>query len=237
MASDNWHHLEGTVPRPGIFRLYLYDNFTRPMKAAGFKGALVRDTLGPDGVLGDGDARLPLAPPNSDSDHLEAAIPDFVFPFHAHVLLSLGGKEERFDFAFHAPSAERLQAPPEPATPSTAAKVDVPATLEGIVTELRARELRVRLLIHEGRFRDLYAEALAAKDLALALEDALTRAGKYSTEGWRAARDVVRSAWLLDYHGDLGNRQGVVDSFRVFHRGIAALSRLVPVLPEVDASE
>jgi len=31
MAPDNWHHMEGAYPQERVFRLYLYDDYSRPL--------------------------------------------------------------------------------------------------------------------------------------------------------------------------------------------------------------
>src|SRR3954466_7048530 len=41
MASDAWHHIEGTYPQAGLFRMYFYDNFPKPMDANEFPGTFV----------------------------------------------------------------------------------------------------------------------------------------------------------------------------------------------------
>ena len=38
MAADNWHHVEEVLASPTEFRLYLYDNFTKPISADGYEG-------------------------------------------------------------------------------------------------------------------------------------------------------------------------------------------------------
>jgi predicted RNA-binding Zn-ribbon protein involved in translation (DUF1610 family) len=38
MAPDAWHHLEGTYPEDGVFRVHLYDNFSQQLSAKAFQG-------------------------------------------------------------------------------------------------------------------------------------------------------------------------------------------------------
>ena len=35
MATDAWHHVEGTYPENGLFRVFFYDNFTKPLALKG----------------------------------------------------------------------------------------------------------------------------------------------------------------------------------------------------------
>src|SRR5262249_10482197 len=45
MAPDNWHHLEGTYLAPGLFRLYLYDDYTKPLPLAQVRATEARVIL------------------------------------------------------------------------------------------------------------------------------------------------------------------------------------------------
>ena len=45
------HHLEGTYPEEGVFRVYLFNNFSEPLNAKEFKGRTTRKLGSPKGLL------------------------------------------------------------------------------------------------------------------------------------------------------------------------------------------
>lgn len=99
MASDAWHHLEGTYPKAGVFRAYFYDNFTKPIPAAAVSGSLI--------VLDKNDKELGSFPlTHAAGGTLEAAIPVTVasLPLKAaaKVRFTAALPEQRFDFYFSA---------------------------------------------------------------------------------------------------------------------------------------
>lgn len=106
MASDNWHHMEGVLASATEFRIYLYDNFTKPISAKGYEGtaSVVRqDSKGDD--LGQ-TLKLNLQP-NADGSFLTVAIPpEYVAPldFRVYITLQKGEKPSLFNFTFDNPS-------------------------------------------------------------------------------------------------------------------------------------
>jgi Cu/Ag efflux protein CusF len=114
MADDNWHHLEGTFVRPNVFRVYFYDDFTRPLAVTSFsaKGVKTDETL------------REIAPPvilqagrTKDRSTLEARMPGTALParFELRVKFKPDDKERVFNFTFAEYSKEPAAAPPSPA--------------------------------------------------------------------------------------------------------------------------
>ena len=101
MSLDNRHHLEAVLLSPGIFRVYLYDAYTRPLPALKVKQA--KGTV----QLGDlaEDPKIPLTL-GKDGQTLEAALPRGTkLPLSITLLLHLpdakpGAKAEVFNFHF-----------------------------------------------------------------------------------------------------------------------------------------
>jgi len=100
MALDNQHHLEGVLLKPGIFKVYLYDAFTKPLSAADVQQA--------SGSVQVGDSesapRIPLAM-GKDGRTLEAAIKELKLPVTITLWLrfrnsKLEVKPEVFTFPF-----------------------------------------------------------------------------------------------------------------------------------------
>jgi predicted RNA-binding Zn-ribbon protein involved in translation (DUF1610 family) len=193
MASNGYHHLEGTRTEDGEFRLYLYDDFTRPLEVAGFSAR-----------AGD----VPMVP-SPDGDFFSAKVESTKDPVEVVVHLRFPGEagEARFDFIFASAPVTRL-AP---------AEFRVPENAEELYREILRRNERVQELIRRGAWADLYIPALEAKDLVLALIE------KEGDRVGRPAKKLVRAAWLLDTHGDRGNRLEVEAAYRLFEEAVLEL--------------
>jgi hypothetical protein len=95
--------------------------------------------------------------------------------------------------------------------------VNIPEEPNEIAMELAIRNATVQNLVRDGGFTEIWIPALEAKDLALALTPHLDRLAPDQQLPVRlAVKELVRAAWLLDWHGDLGNRQRVEAAYAIF---------------------
>jgi hypothetical protein len=226
MAPDAWHHLEGTYPREGIFRVYLYDNFSQPIPAKGFKGrAVLEETF--DAERGETrELRVTPLIPSPDESHLEAKIPMGSLPLEIAAKIQFGkeGPFERFDFVFESPAT------PSPTFPREVSELVVPEDPVAVAAAITEREERVRDLLARGSFNEIYVPALEAKDLALALESRVPDASHPPSLAW-ALKELVRAAWLLDDYGDLGNKEQIRLAFERFEEASRQIASSFGVSP------
>lgn len=118
MAEDAWHHLEGTYPASGVFRGFVYDNFTKALAPGKFTGRVV--------VAGSNES-VPLKP-SRDGKTLEANLKTAAAPAKdspvvvtAFVKFTEGAREQPFDFTFTELSKEPVVAPTTTRAPAAAA--------------------------------------------------------------------------------------------------------------------
>lgn len=136
MAQDAWHHVEGTYPQAGLFKVFFYDNFTKPLalRGKGITGVVaIRDAK--DKEI----AAAPLAI-GRDGTTMEAKVPASAaaMPLRATLKLKFSSKtaEQPFDFQFNelskdttAGAAVGPTATPRPtATPAAPKPAVAPAT-------------------------------------------------------------------------------------------------------------
>jgi hypothetical protein len=99
MAPDRAHHLEGVFLPGGTFKVYLYDDYTRPIQASGFAAELQLDGVGEAGkqrlVLDAADGTLSIR-----------GLPVERFPVELTVWITFPGRgsappqKELFNFSF-----------------------------------------------------------------------------------------------------------------------------------------
>ena len=249
MAPDNWHHLEGAYPGARAFRLYVYDDYGRPLSADALKNVqarvVTRESFDPATRKTTEHSAFPLRV-SRNRGYLEARIDPTNLPAEmtAKVRFDRESDEHRFDFTFDAftkepaaptsvpqptrsapsvPAAAPAAPAPEPVQSSLASPISqaIPESMAEILSELRGKDAEVRELIARGDFAAVWVPAFRAKDLAIALEPHLAHlAAPRRDAGEPALSRVVRGAWLLDAAGDVGNRQQVEAAYSTFTAGI-----------------
>ena len=116
MALDNQHHLEGVLLKSGVFKVYLYDVFTKPLPTAEVKGASASVQVGES----ESAPRIPLVV-GKDGHTLEAPMGNSLrLPVTITLFLrfrdsSPKERPEVFTFPFSHPIEENFR-PGQPAT-------------------------------------------------------------------------------------------------------------------------
>jgi hypothetical protein len=125
------------------------------------------------------------------------------------------------------PPAESLP----PADPALIA-APIPETVPEMLVQLRARDQQIKAFIDRGNFGSVYVPAFQAKDLALALD---ARKSDLAVDRQRivgpAVSRLVRTAYLLDAFGDLGNKQQIVDAYTRFAAAVRDIESAFPQKP------
>ena len=236
MAPDGFHHIEGTYPEAGVFRLYATDNYREPVAMNAWGGRVILE----EDYDPDTDEFMELVAfdlmPSPDGTFLEALVGDLRAPAEliAKVTFGVDGEtfpEERFDFIF----SQYSRGTASPAVTANAGvplamriQPDIPQLTSELVSEIRVRAQQLQALVTAGRFTEIFVPALQGKTLALELE---TRADLESLPTRRqndlriAVRHLVRAAYLLDWYSDLGNRRQVSNAHDIFDAAVTAITR------------
>jgi hypothetical protein len=238
MAADNTHHLEGAYLSNGVFRMYFYDAFTKPQPPAEMRNIKAALTV-KDAKTG----KSPTYPLVRSGAYLQATIGKLPLPAEMYALVKFAadGKDNRFDFTFPAyskephgaptatmtkaapattaPLVETLPAPSEASSGVDPALVPlpIPDTVPEMLAQLATRTDQIRSFIDKGTFAAIYVPAFQAKDLALALDEhknELTPERRKVAEP--AIAKLVRTAYLLDAFGDIGNKQQISEAYAKF---------------------
>ena len=238
MAPDNWHHLEGTFPQARLVRIYLYDDYTKPLPRDQMKSVQGRiiTTSGKGGAARE--TSFPLVQ-SRNGQYLEAKVDSRALPASivAKVKLKDDAPEYHFDFSFTefskqppalaAPAGAAKAPPPAPIVNPAVIQVAIPETVGEIVAEISARNRQIGELIDLGRFTDVWFPAFEAKDLALAMSPhaAQIPADKRALLEPTINR-LLRAAWLLDAFGDLGNREQITAAYADFRSAVAEIESI-----------
>jgi len=233
MAPDLWHHLEGAYVDE-VMRVYLYDDYTRPLSPelrSGVTGRIVtKETFDPAARTTKEITVFPLKV-SADGEYLEARVGRMKFPAEmtAKLRFTKGSDEYRFDFAFAESSVDK-----SPAPVGAVSLFEVPDDAVQVRRLLVERVAHIGDLVRKGAFGEVWVPAFQAKDLALALDVQTPLLPADRRLPARSALErLIRAAWALDAAGDTGNRSDVEEAYRGLADAAREIERLFSALPAI----
>jgi len=234
MAPDGFHHVEGVYPAKGVFRLYVTNNYREPVDVKMWAGRVVLEESYDEVIDEIFDVRTVDLRPSSDGNFLEASVSDLPMPAELIAKVSFGSNfpEERFDFIFAEHSVDFKSNNDDSAKVllfiplAERIRPIIPSLTTEIVSSIKMRNLELQDLIKRGAFSEIFIPALQAKELGLSLNERADGLSESSRNSARIAiRNLVRSAWLLDWYGDLGNGQKVSNAYVIFSLAVDEISK------------
>jgi len=217
MADNMFHHLEGTMPIPGQFRLYFYDDRKRPIDPRNFSGTAYIEHLNEKtGAVTEQEFALTHQKP---VDEFLTATLEGDFPYTLFVRVNLGGEMKRYDFQFDELTIDKPARGPAmtPAAATSGAEAGgghehiripftMPATIEGLIQILEDRLAQAESRIDQGQLKTLYQPALDIQDIVAELAgktDGLSVRDRGSVRLLVGA--VNRTVNKMDRAGDTGD--------------------------------
>ena len=232
LASPRRHVHPGSLVCSGCI---LYDNFSEPLDARKTsKAARCLKEVFDAATRETTDVTWFPLRASDDGAYLEAQVGPDSFPreITAKLRFESGGELSRFDFIF--PGLSEAPAPNVVGSESSAAPSNVGALVipgdarrhrRGHRSPCRSRgEARGLRLA----FGDLPPRARGEGACRRARAPHRSRAARGARALTWAAKQIVRSAWLLDDYGDLGDREKVISAHRLFVEAVSELGRHFP---------
>ena len=238
MAPDSFHHIEGIYPEKGIFRLYASDNYREAVDVSTWSGCVVLEEEYDEETDEFTEVVAFDLVPSPDGAFLEAAVGDLPVPAEitAKVVFVADFPDERFDFIFAEYSSETagqretsrlISGAPDTVPLAERIRPMIPEASVDIVASITLRDGELQALINRGAFTEIFIPALQTKELALALNERVDGLPERPRDDVRiAVRHLVRAAWLLDWYGDLGNKQQVSDAYDIFSAAASEIARI-----------
>ena len=208
MASDNFHHLEGTYPREGVFRVYFYDDYTRPLgrtMTAGFAPEPSRARLFDPATKTYKDVETAPLTLSKDGRYFEARVPT-ALPAQITAKVKFTADETRASIRLLVSGADhRADAGRGRSHLGDGGQGTIRSAVAGCAAhagrrfcaDLTAQSKDVDPPVRDGAFGQIYLSALATKDAALELEAAAGNLPEDQTRarfGGRAKDRPVRLA-------------------------------------------